>query len=61
MPLDAKFRTNLAKRRDKINSSGGPRKIEERHQKGLMTARERLTALFQEDTPWRNRLRHGRP
>ena len=50
MPLEEKFRTNLANRRDKIISAGGTDKIEERHEKGLMTARERLVALFQDDT-----------
>ena len=61
MPLDEKFRTNLANRREKIDSSGGPRKIEERHKKGLLTARERLTALFQADTfqEYGAHVRHG--
>ena len=34
MPLEEKFRTNLANRRDKIISAGGTDKIEERHEKG---------------------------
>jgi len=61
MPLDEKFRTNLADRREKVSASGGPKKIEERHQKGLMTARERLTGLFQEDTfqEYGAHIRHG--
>ena len=50
MLLEEKFRTDLANRRDKIISAGGTDKIEERHEKGLLTARERLIALFQPDT-----------
>ena len=61
MPLDEKFRTNLANRRDEIISAGGADKIDERHKKGLMTARERLMALFQEDTfqEYGAHIRHG--
>jgi acetyl-CoA carboxylase carboxyltransferase component len=61
MPLDEKFRTGLATRRDKIVASGGPKKIEERHGKGLMTARERILGLFQEDTfqEYGAHIRHG--
>jgi hypothetical protein len=61
MPLDEKFRMNLANRRDKVISAGGPDKIDERHQKGLMTARERLAALFQADTfqEYGAHIRHG--
>ena len=61
MPLEEKFRTNLANRRDKIISAGGTDKIEERHEKGLMTARERLVALFQNDTfqEYGAHIRHG--
>lgn len=50
MPLDEGIRTGLATRREKIFAAGGPEKIEQRRQKGLMTARERLLAFFQEDT-----------
>jgi acetyl-CoA carboxylase carboxyltransferase component len=61
MPLDEKFRMNLANRRDKAISAGGSDKIDERHQKGLMTARERLAALFQADTfqEYGAHIRHG--
>lgn len=50
MPLDEKLRTGLETRRDKAAASGGPKKVEDRHKKGLMTARERLETLFQEGT-----------
>ena len=61
MPLDEKFRMNFANRRAEIISAGGPDRIEERHNKGLMTARERLAALFQEDTfqEYGAHIRHG--
>jgi len=36
--------------RDKISVGGGLDKIEARHAKGLLSARERIDALFQEDT-----------
>ncbi len=40
----------LRERRRKIIHGGGEEKIRARHKKGLMTARERLGALFQPDT-----------
>ncbi len=40
----------LRERRRKIIVGGGEDKIKARHEKGLMTARERLGALFQPDT-----------
>ncbi len=40
----------LRERRQKIIVGGGEDKIKARHEKGLMTARERLAALFQPDT-----------
>ncbi len=40
----------LAERRRVLDEAGGAGKIQERHDKGLMTARERLDALFQENT-----------
>jgi len=40
----------LRERRRKIIAQGGEDKIKERHDKGLMTARDRLGALFQADT-----------
>jgi acetyl-CoA carboxylase carboxyltransferase component len=61
MPLDEKFRTGLADRREKIAASGGSEKIAGRHKKGLMTARERIMTLFQEDTfqEYGAHIRHG--
>jgi acetyl-CoA carboxylase carboxyltransferase component len=41
---------DLRKRRRKIIAGGGEDKIKARHEKGLMTARDRLDALFQRDT-----------
>ncbi|MEZ5786067.1 MAG: acyl-CoA carboxylase subunit beta [Xanthobacteraceae bacterium] len=44
-----------------MTASGGSDKIAKRHQKGLMTARERLEALFQPDTfqEYGAHIRHG--
>ena len=38
----------LRERRAKVLAGGGADKIQERHAKGLLSARERLLALFQE-------------
>jgi len=40
----------LLARRQKLFTAGGEDKIEKRHEKGLLTARERLHVLFQPDT-----------
>ena len=50
MPLDAKILEAYKKRRKKVLAAGGEAKIKKRHDKGLMTARERLMYLFQPDT-----------
>ncbi len=50
MPLDAKLLDTLRKRRETIFAAGGKKKIAERHEKGLLSARERLLRLFQPDT-----------
>ena len=50
MTLSTKLLEDLRVRRRKIIAGGGEEKIKERHDKGLMTARERLGALFQPET-----------
>ncbi len=50
MPLDAKILDTYKERRKKVLAAGGKDKIEKRHEKGLMAARERLIYLFQPDT-----------
>ena len=50
MPTDDKIRAQLLKRQADIQLAGGAKKIQERHEKGLLTARERLQGLFQENT-----------
>ncbi len=50
MTLPIKFIKELEARREKIFSAGGEEKVRKRHEKGLLTARERLLALFQPDT-----------
>jgi acetyl-CoA carboxylase carboxyltransferase component len=50
MAVDAKILETYKERRKKILAAGGEDKIEKRHQKGLMSARERLMHLFQPDT-----------
>jgi acetyl-CoA carboxylase carboxyltransferase component len=50
MTLSAKLIEDLRTRRQKVSAGGGPEKIKARHDQGMMTARERLAALFQEDT-----------
>jgi acetyl-CoA carboxylase carboxyltransferase component len=50
MPLDAKILEAFRKRRKEVFAAGGEAKIKKRHDKGLMTARERLMYLFQPDT-----------
>ena len=50
MTLSAKLLEEMKSRRDKALAGGGKDKIAARHKKGLMTARERLAALFQDGT-----------
>src|SRR5512134_3439931 len=50
MTLSTKQLNDLRQRRNKIYAAGGEDKIKQRHAKGLLTARERLNALFQPDT-----------
>ena len=50
MSLDSKLRKRLTERRETILAGGGKKKIEERHAKGLLSARERLTNFFMPDT-----------
>ncbi len=50
MPLDTKVLDAFRERRKKVLVGGGEKKTQERHEKGLMTARERLLRLFQPDT-----------
>ena len=47
MPIDEKLLHLLDERRANALVSGVPAKVEERHDKGLLTARERVDALFQ--------------
>ena len=48
MAISQKLMDDLRERRKKILASGGEAKLEKRHAKGLMSARERLEALFDE-------------
>jgi len=48
--MRASMLEGLRERRRKIIAAGGEDKIKARHEKGLMTARDRLGALFQQDT-----------
>ena len=50
MAIEQHFLDELYKRRKKVLEGGGLDKIAARHKKGLMTARERLSALFVENT-----------
>ena len=47
MPIDETLLHQLDERRANALVSGVPAKVEERHDKGLLTARERVDALFQ--------------
>lgn len=46
MPIDPKLLEGLEKRREEIIASGDAAKVEKRREKGLMTARDRVDALF---------------
>jgi len=50
MAIDPKLIEELRQRRENALKGGGPEKIEKRHEKGQMTARERLEAMFDEKT-----------
>ncbi len=50
MPIDEKLLHDLDERRANALVSGVPEKVEERHDKGLLTARERVEMLFQPDS-----------
>jgi acetyl-CoA carboxylase carboxyltransferase component len=50
MTLPKKFIEELESRRERIFAAGGEEKVRKRHDQGLLTARERLHALFQPDT-----------
>jgi len=50
MTLFDRMLQELRDRRSKVLAAGGEKKIQARHEKGLMSARERLEALFQEGT-----------
>ena len=50
MAIAQKFLTNLAERRKKALAGGGAEKVAARREKGLMTARERVLALFEPHT-----------
>ena len=50
MTLSKDLLERLRKRREQVYAAGGQDKVKKRHEKGLLTARERLLALFQPDT-----------
>ncbi len=50
MTIPDKVLETLKERREKQLAQGGPDKIKKRHEKGLLSARERLDALFQPGT-----------
>jgi acetyl-CoA carboxylase carboxyltransferase component len=50
MPLDSKSLKTLRDKHKRVHAAGGEKRINERHEKGLMTARERLHHLFQPET-----------
>ena len=50
MPIKKELLEDLQTRRAKIDAGGGLDKLEARRQKGLMTARERLSELFEAST-----------
>ncbi len=50
MTLSARHLEELRERRLKLFAAGGEDKIQKRHERGLLSARERLTTLFQPDT-----------
>ncbi len=48
MPIDPKLLDDLRVRREKVMLSGGQDKIDKRHEKGELTARDRMNSLFEE-------------
>ena len=50
MPLDSDSLKTLRDKHKHVFAAGGEKKTKERHEKGLLTTRERLTRLFQPDT-----------
>lgn len=50
MAIDPKLLDDLKKRREKVEISGGQAKIDARHAKGEMTARDRMSYLFEQST-----------
>ncbi|TBW33566.1 acyl-CoA carboxylase subunit beta [Siculibacillus lacustris] len=50
MTLSVELLDDMNRRREEILAGGGADKLAQRHEKGLMTARDRLAALFQEAT-----------
>lgn len=50
MTVSRKLLDELQKRRAQVHAAGGEDKIRQRHEKGLLSARERLEYLFQPDT-----------
>ncbi|MDR1789512.1 MAG: acyl-CoA carboxylase subunit beta [Opitutaceae bacterium] len=46
MPIDPKLLERLRKEREAAFAAGGPKKVAARHEKGLLTARERIAELF---------------
>ncbi len=50
MTLSTKQLNELRERRAKVLAAGGDDKIKKQHEKGLLSARERILALFQPDT-----------
>ena len=50
MPLDSKSLEALREKHKHVLAGGGEKKIRERHEKGLLSARERLAHLFQAGT-----------
>lgn len=60
MSLDTKLRKRLTERRAAVTGAGDSKKVKDRHAKGIMTARERLDALFQPDTfqPYGAHIKH---
>lgn len=48
MPIDPKLLESLKQRREEALIGGGAARIEKRHQKGMLTARERLALFFDE-------------
>ncbi len=50
MPISKKFLDTLAEKRDTALSGGGVQKLQKRRERGLMTARDRLDALFDRGT-----------